>query len=433
MIKKRVAFHTLGCRLNQHETDSLASDFFKGGYEIVESEEDADVHVINTCTVTNRSDQKSRNTINHVCRTKDDALVVVTGCFAVSNREYLEKKRGITYVVDNARKSQIFHLVDAHFKGEILHPNSLDRDLFKFCAAEKSFHTRSMIKIQDGCDNFCSFCIVPLVRGRATSRPPEDILENVRHVMDFGYKEVVLTGVNMGRYRDNEIDFSGLIEKILSLPGNFRVRLSSIEPEPLGDRFIDLLSHPKMCPHLHLCLQSGSERILLLMRRQYNLGEYLSLVSRIRARYPDFNLTTDIIVGFPGETGDDFGATCRIVREVGFSHVHTFKYSKRDGTRAARMPDQVPEKIKNERSEIIRRISRENKYRYRKGLVGKEQTVLVEKVFEGAEAKGYGEHYVPVRFKLDNRCVEGALNSFHTVRITEIGHGEDPALRGVPV
>ena len=198
-----------------------------------------------------------------------------------------------------------------------------------------------MIKIQDGCDNFCTFCIVPMVRGKAVSRSEKDILENIRQVIDLGYKEIVLTGVNISRYDWEGLNFTGLLENILSLDGKFRVRISSIEPEGFGDHLFDLFMHEKLCPHLHLCLQSGSDRILMQMRRAYTLPSYMEIVEQLRTRHPLFNFTTDIMVGFPGETEQDFEATCNVIREVGFSHVHTFKYSRREGTRAARMEEQV--------------------------------------------------------------------------------------------
>ncbi len=431
--RRRVAFETLGCKLNQYETDSIATDFHKAGYEIVPYEGAADAYVVNTCTVTNKSDRKSRNLINRATnRREDDAVVVVTGCFVDSSRDYLEARDDVTYVVDNRRKSRIFHIVDAHFKGEILDPKQIEGDLFAFETAEKGFHTRSMVKIQDGCDNFCTFCIIPFVRGRATSRPLEAILENCRRLVELGSKEIVLTGVNMGRYRDGENDFTSVIAAVLDLPGDFRLRISSLEPEGLDERFVELLDHPKMCPHLHLCLQSGSDRILLQMRRVYRLEDYLDIVRRIRERHPDFNFTTDIIVGFPGETEEDFSESCRVSEEVGFAHIHTFKYSRRDGTRAERMPDQVSEREKSERSERIRTISEANKRRYRESMVGRTERVLVERIDEKGVATGYGEHYVPIAFEaaLAPGCAE---NSFVEVEIHSIDEGADPLLRGRPV
>jgi len=424
-MSRKIAFKTLGCRLNQFETDSLASEFHHAGYRLVDFEDKADVYVVNTCTVTNQSDKKSRSLIQHASHRSGDALVVVTGCMVNSQKEALENQDAPAYFVENDKKTSIFPMVQSHFKGEILHPNSLDPDVFDFKPADRTFHTRSLIKIQDGCDNFCTFCIVPFVRGRAASRPFEKIRENILQVLDFGYREIVLTGVNIGRYGHNGTNFETLIEKILDIPGDFRVRISSIEPDGYGDRFIELFRHPKLMPHLHLCLQSGSDAILLKMRRMYTLSKFVSITEKFRQRHPDFNLTTDIIVGFPGETPDDFHSTCNVVREIGFSHIHTFKYSRRKGTRADRMPDQVPEKVKTERSEIIRQIGEENKRGYRSSLIGTTEHVLVEKTGQGM-ARGYGEHFVPISFPSG----QAKKNSIYPVTIKGIKDGEDPDLSG---
>ncbi len=424
-MSRKIAFKTLGCRLNQFETDSLASEFHNAGYRLVDFEDKADVYVVNTCTVTNQSDKKSRNLINHASRRPGDALVVVTGCMVNSQKEALENRDTSTYFVENNRKTSIFPMVQAHYEGEILHPNTLDPDVFDFKPADRTFHTRSLIKIQDGCDNFCTFCIVPMVRGRAISRPFEKIRENILQVLDFGFREIVLTGVNIGRYDHEGTNFESLVEKILDIPGDFRVRISSIEPDGYGDPFIELFQHPKLMPHLHLCLQSGSDAVLLRMRRMYTLSDFRSIVDKFRNSHPDFNLTTDIIVGFPGETAADFQSTCEVVRDIGFSHIHTFKYSRRKGTRADRMPDQVPEKVKAERSEVIRQIGEENKRQYRTSLIGTTEQVLVEKTSQGM-ARGYGEHYVPIRFQSG----QAEKNRIYPVIIKGIKDGPDPDLIG---
>jgi len=426
-MKRKVAFKTLGCRLNQFETDSILTDFHKSGYSIVEFNEPADVYVVNTCTVTNQGDHKSRTAISQAVHGKEGSLVVVTGCMAENERQYLEKRGDIGYVVSNKSKAGILNLVEAHFHGELPANEFLKEDVFGYTVAEKSFHTRSMIKIQDGCDNFCTFCIVPMVRGRAISRPPLDILENIRQVISLGYKEIVLTGVNISRYDHSGLKFTDLLQKILFMEGKFRVRISSIEPEGFGDHFYDLFSHEKLCPHLHLCLQSGSDRILMKMRRTYNLASYLEIVEQIKRRHPLFNFTTDIMVGFPSETEDDFNATCDTVRQIGFSHVHTFKYSVRRGTRAERMDDQIPEKVRQLRSLIIRDLASENKLKYRRLFKGNKQTVLVEKVMKSGQAKGYGEHYVPVEFS----PLQTGSNYFQTVLIGDISSDSgDNILRG---
>lgn len=425
-VVRRVAFKTLGCRLNQYETDALVTDFDEAGYQLVGFDESPDVVVVNTCTVTNQSDQKSRTVISQAARKNRDAVVVVTGCMANNFKEKLESQDNITFVVENNRKSSVLSLVEAHFSGEILHPDQLPQDVFRYEPVRKSLHTRSAVKIQDGCDNFCTFCIIPMVRGRAVSRPVADVLESVRKTIENGFKEIVITGVNIGRYEDGESRFEDLLARILEVPGDFRVRISSLEPDGFGDRFVDLFSHPKLMPHLHLCLQSGSEKTLLRMRRMYDVEQFRKTINQFRSVYPDFNFTTDIIVGFPGETEEEFQQTIEAVKEFNFSHVHTFKYSVRKGTRAERLENHVPEKIKTARSFQIRELSDENKLQYYQGLIGKIQNILVEKVTK-TKASGYGDLYVPVEFQ----AKDIQKNTIHAVKLTSFsGEGEQLVLVG---
>jgi threonylcarbamoyladenosine tRNA methylthiotransferase MtaB len=422
----KVSFKTLGCRLNQYETDALVSEFHNGGYEIAGFDEKADIYVINTCTVTNQSDQKSRNSISQAINRYPGSLLVVTGCMVNNYRDILEKNERITYVVDNEHKSSIFSLIDSHIRGEILHPEQLPVNVFGFETVDKSLHTRTSVKIQDGCDNFCTFCIIPKVRGRAISRPPEDIFNNIRTVIDNGFKEIVLTGVNIGRYNYDGLRFENLVEQLIEIPGDFRIRISSIEPDGFGPDFARLFHHPKLAPHLHLCLQSGSDPILLKMRRMYTVKGFMDVVERCKKEHPDFNFTTDIMVGFPGETEQDFEETCNLARKVEFSHIHTFRYSKRKGTRAERMEEQVPEKQKVIRSQIIRDISSSNKIKYYNSMIGKIQRVLVEKINKNGIAQGYGEHYIPVRFKAHS----AEINTFQNVTLRSIEQGKEPSVTG---
>ncbi|MCF8309712.1 MAG: tRNA (N(6)-L-threonylcarbamoyladenosine(37)-C(2))-methylthiotransferase MtaB [Bacteroidales bacterium] len=427
-MSRKIAFRTLGCRLNQYETDALASTFKNNDYKIVDYNDKADVYVVNTCTVTKQSDTKSRNIIRQATKTNEDALVVVTGCMVNNHRDKLEQSLdNVTYFVENEEKSQIYNLIDAHYKGEVYHPKRDSANLFNYDAAKHTFHTRSMIKIQDGCDNFCTFCIIPSVRGRAKSRPYEDIEENIRKVVGYGYKEIVLTGVNIGRYHYNGMKFDDLIERVLEIPGDFRVRISSIEPDGFGKKLYQLFRHPKLAPHLHLCLQSGSDKTLLKMRRMYTVDEFRQIVNDVRAVRPDFNFTTDVIVGFPGETEEDFNETVNVVKELGFSHIHTFKYSMREGTRAARMKEHLPDKLKSQRSEIIRDLTADNKLNYRKSFIGKQQRVLVEKIDKEGYAHGYGEHYIPVKFAGDNL----KKNEFYDVDLKDIEEGDEPVMIGL--
>jgi threonylcarbamoyladenosine tRNA methylthiotransferase MtaB len=423
---KKVAFKTLGCRLNLYETDALASQFVKGDFEIVDFDADADVYVINTCTVTNQSDQKSRQVINQATRLNPDALTIVTGCMATNYKQQLADHERIDYVVDNDHKTSLLSLVDAHYRGEVINPDNFDKDLFNYAPAEETFHTRSFIKIQDGCDNFCTFCIVPKVRGRAISRKPEDIFENIRKVIDFGYKEIVLTGVNIGRYQYGDLNFESLVEAILEIPGDFRVRISSIEPDGYEESFFRLFQNPKLTPHMHICLQSGSEDILLKMRRMYTAREFLEIADRLKSDYPDFNLTTDIIAGFPGETEEDFQKTLEVMDQINFGHVHTFKYSVRKGTRAERMDGHLPEKVKTERSKVVREKADASKLAYRSSFIGKKQKVLVETFDRDGFARGYGENYVPVLIREKGL----SRNRFYNVHIKDIIRLDEPVLVG---
>lgn len=430
-MSMKAAFKTLGCRLNQFETDSIITDFSKAGYEIVPFNEEADVYIVNTCTVTNQSDQKSKNTINQAVRhAGQKGLTVVTGCMVTSQKEYLENRDDLTYVVDNKKKTSVFPLVDAHVKGEIIHPNDLKQDLFNFSVVEDGFHTRSMIKIQDGCNNFCTYCIVPKVRGRASSRPVEDVLDNIRRIIDSGRKEIVLTGVNISRYKSEGIDFEHLVKKILDLPGDFRVRISSMEPEGFSEKFIDLFAHPKLCQHLHLCLQSGSDKVLEQMRRFYEVKQFRNIVDTFRKRYPLFNFTTDIIVGFPGETDALFQESYNVAKEIGFGHIHTFKYSVRKGTVAEKMNGHIPDKIKVARSEQIRKLAEESKLAYRQSFIDKVQTMLIEKPDTEKGATGYGENFIPIvldqQFKVEK-------NSFQKVKLTGILNDKERSVKGVLV
>lgn len=425
----RVAFTTLGCKLNQYETDSLATQFQEAGYQIVDFAEPADAYVINSCTVTNKADRKSRNMLYRARRggVTDQSLVVLTGCFVENHRDEVESDAH-TMVVPNEQKQSIFSLVDGHFRSEVIHPAG---SLFDFPSPSRIFHTRSMVKIQDGCDNFCTFCIIPQVRGRAVSRPADDVVADVTTLVEGGAKEVVLTGVNMGSYSCEGVKFLGLVDRCLEVSGDFRLRLSSLEPDKLSPRFVELFDHPKMCPHLHLCVQSASERVLLAMRRQYTFARFRQIAERLRARDGSFNITTDVIVGFPGETPVDLAQTVEAVSEIGFGHVHTFAYSRRSTTRADRMEGQIPEPIKADRSRQVRVAAEGQKRRYRESLIGSRQRMLIEQLqVDGARvvATGYGEYYVPLRLEVDTASATLLANSFVTVAATGIDDGDDPAL-----
>jgi threonylcarbamoyladenosine tRNA methylthiotransferase MtaB len=416
VTRPTVAFETLGCKLNQFETDGIAAEFLRLGWTIVDPGGAADAYVVNTCTVTAHADKKSRRTVS--AHTPGPGVVVVTGCFAESARETLEDEPGVTFVVPNARKNQIAALVDSHRRGEVSAPATPGPDPFGFAVDGKVFHTRAGLKIQDGCDNFCSFCIIPSVRGRAVSRPRDAVLAAARSALQNGRKELVLTGINLGRWSDGTLGFTGLVRDLLAIDGDWRLRITSLEPA-LDEAFADLLGHPKLCPHLHLCLQSASPRVLLAMRREYNLEQYTALVDRLRARQPGLNLTTDLLVGFPGETDADFERSLEAVETYEFGFVHVFPYSRRQDTRADRMPGQVPEAVKAERSRRLQARADEARRQRMGALVGIERRVLVETPDQGRLAggwlRGLTEDYFPVRF-----CGQTAWNTFERVRLSTV-------------
>ena len=448
-----IAFTNLGCRLNIAESDALAARFLAAGYRVVTRGESPDVVVVNTCTVTGQADRKSRNALRratqpatgglaHANPTPAGApatgrdrrglrpLVVATGCYITAQGGVACDLPGVDYAVDNDRKSQIFDLVAAHLAGEVVDPAALPADPFGYCPGPQPLHTRATIKIQDGCDNFCTFCIIPAVRGRARSRPAPAILQEARRLLAAGHHELVLSGVNIGRYDWCGWSFSRLLQELLELPGEYRIRVSSLEPDPLDERFLELTAHDKLCPHLHLCLQSGSDRVLLRMRREYDVDRYLDLIARIRATWerrgvpPHFS--TDVLVGFPGETDADFARTLAVCEGVDFGHIHTFRYSPRAGTRAARLPDAVPEPVKAQRSAAVRELAAAGHRRLAQRFRGREQLVLVEET-TGGVAAGYGESYLRIRFPAAGQPAAGELR-----RVTVTGAQADGVLTAIP-
>ncbi|MFW5826514.1 MAG: tRNA (N(6)-L-threonylcarbamoyladenosine(37)-C(2))-methylthiotransferase MtaB [Alkalispirochaeta sp.] len=446
-----VAFETLGCKLNQYETDAIATELRERGFTVVDGTDGADAYVINSCTVTNKADRKSRNTLNRAVRSAGSTgVVVLTGCFVDSHKEDLVDTAA-TYVVDNTHKNTIPEVLDAHFRGEVVDPNDLDPNVFGFSPPQRIFHTRTNLKIQDGCDNFCTFCIIPFVRGRARSRPAEAVLHEAQQAIGNGARELVLTGVNMSRYHADGTDFVELVHGILALDGDFRLRISSLEPDQLDQRFVDLFRHPKMCPHLHLCLQSGSDRILLAMRRMYTVGQYLDVVERLREVDPDFTITTDVIVGFPGEGEAEFTESLSVADRADVAHVHMFPYSVRSGTRAERMPHHVSTEEKRARGTRVQEAAEERKRRIRERFVGRRQRVLVEQIHtspDGPLATGLSEYYHPVSIMIaadaDHEAnadrkpdaeagltaigADLAPNTFYDVEIIAVGSGDDPPL-----
>jgi threonylcarbamoyladenosine tRNA methylthiotransferase MtaB len=384
----KIKIVSLGCRLNQSEIESVSTALQERGHDITRTG-GADVFIINSCSVTGKSEGKTRRLISRaVHEAGTDGKIIIAGCMA--GRLY---KDGNIYYVPNDYKSLIPDLVGGWDTFNALEPRAGSR--FAFEAPLRSSTNRVNLKIQDGCDNFCSYCIVPLVRGKPQSKPASQVKEEFTRLVRAGYKEIILTGVMIGKYQSGDDGLADLTEELLSTEGRFRVHLTSLTPVYLSPRLMGLFAHGKMVKHLHLSLQSGSNAVLKMMNRTYTREQYISLAESIRGKIPDFNLTTDVIVGFPGESEADFRDTIDLIKKAGFSHVHTFRYSPRPGTRAAEMKDTVPEAEKKERSREIISISAIKKREYYSRFNGRKSTFLSERSRLGITS-GFNEYYAPV-------------------------------------
>ena len=425
----KVAFHTLGCKVNHYETEAIKEAFVSRGAEVVGEEEFADVYIINTCTVTNIADRKSRQFIRRAKRVNPDALVAVTGCYAQVAADEIAEMPEVDLIVGNGRKSEICGLVmqklqevPAEEKADVL---VLPREELTFyedmgrIEAGSDGMTRAYIKIQEGCDRFCSYCLIPYARGPVRSRPAEDIVEEVSSLVEAGHREIVLTGINTALYGTEpgaECSLSQLLTMLDALEEpegkDFRIRLSSLEPTGVDkDNVEEIIRHRRLCHHLHLSVQ-----VLKSMNRHYTRAEYLEIVKALRDYDPDFGITTDIIVGFPGETEEDFRDTLDIVKEAFFGKTHVFRYSPRRGTAGARLKGAVPEGIKKERSAILEEAAEEVARDFRLSITGKEQTVLIEEEEDGYMT-GYTGNYIKAYIKVPEGAAvkEPAPGEFCTV------------------
>jgi len=428
----KVAFTTLGCRTNQHDTAEMQVILKKEGYAIVDSSETADIYVINTCTVTARSDYSSRLAVKKSLAINENATVIFTGCYAQLNPEDSSKMKGLDIVLGNADKLKIAEVLKAKLKNDSLQKESslaevymsdihADREFQTLPVTQFQGRTKAFIKVQTGCDESCSFCTVVRARGSSASDTRENILDNVRHAIDGGYKEITLTGINLGTWGMDfhlKETFSSLVEDIANLNGNFRVRLSSINPMEIDDHLIELISqHEKICPHLHIPLQSGDTEVLSKMKRNYNAKQYEHIVRRASEKISPLGLGADVIVGFPGESEVSFEHTRKLIEELPFSYLHVFSYSPRSGTEAHNFKNNIKNITKKERNLILNDLVKEKARQFYKSFIGKKVTVLVEerKQADGV-LKGYSEHYIPVSID-----AEGFLqNQLVSVLITEI-------------
>ena len=412
---RRVAFITLGCKVNQYETNAMAQEFIEKGYKIVEHTEVADIYVINTCTVTNMSDRKSRQMLRRVKELNKEAIIVACGCYVQVAKEEVEKIEEVDLILGNNEKKNIVELVEKFQNEKIGKEKKSEleevedvmhkKDFVEFGNVVYTEKTRAVIKVQDGCDRFCSYCIIPYARGRVRSRKPENVISEVEKISKKGIKEVVITGIHIASYGKDfkeEYRLIDLLEEINKIDGIERIELGSIEPLLITEEFVKRLKKlEKICHHFHLSLQSGCNETLKRMNRRYSIEEFKNIVDLLKKNYEDVNLTTDIIVGFPGETEEEFNKTYEFLKEIKFYKMHIFKYSQRKGTKAAVMKGQIDGNKKEERSRKLIELSDKNEEEYNKKYIGKEVEILWEEEKEGFY-KGHTKNYILAYLKADN-------------------------------
>ena len=426
MKAKKVAFLTLGCKVNQYETNAMSEKLVEAGYEIIENPNDADICIINTCSVTNMSDRKSRQMIRKVKEKNKNVILVVTGCYAQVSKEEISQMPEVDIIIGNNEKKDILRYIEQFIQEKYLNVQVKDAfepiEFVDFGIITYSEKTRAAIKVQDGCDRFCSYCIIPYARGRVRSRKPESVINEIKAVAEKGIQEVVITGIHIASYgKDfkNGYKLIDLLEEINKIEGIRRIRLGSIEPILITDEFISrLVKLEKICHHFHLSLQSGCDETLKRMNRRYNTSEFKEVVERIRNAYEDVILTTDIIVGFPGETQEEFKCTYEFLKGIKFYKMHVFPYSIRKGTKAAEMPKQIDGTEKERRSKILIELSNQNQLEYNKNYIGKTVEVLIEE-----DSKGHTANYIVVK-------VDGAENLENKIINAQIVNVKDEILEG---
>ena len=403
----RVKGISLGCKVNTYEIEYVLSSFKDKGYEIVNDL--ADIYVINTCSVTNMSDAKSRKVINRVIRENPNAIIVVMGCMIEANKDY--SNDGINIIIGNKDKNKVVELVEEFINDKKnikrLYPD-FDEEFEDMFITNMEGRTRAFVKIQDGCENFCSYCIIPYTRGKCRSKDKDVVLKEINTLVNNGYKEIVLTGIHTGHYgEDSNVSFPSLLKEIIKINNLKRLRISSIEITELNEDFMDVFKNSDLIvPHLHIPLQAGSDEILKSMNRKYDLDYYRNKIAELRNIKQNLSITTDVIVGFPGETDELFNETVSFVKEIGFSKIHVFPYSRRHGTKADTMPNQIDEQVKKERVNELIKVSDELEKKYLDSFINKEVEVLVEKSVDG-KSFGHTGNYLEV--EINSVCEKNSL------------------------
>ena len=417
----KVAIYTLGCKVNLYESEVIMNSFKKRGYEIVDFEDKADIVIINTCTVTNTSDKKSRNIIRQAVKKHENAVIVVMGCYSQVRSADIKEIDGVDIIIGNTKKSKVVSLVEEYLKNKksiteidnIMHTDfeAMELDTFET-------RTRAFVKIQDGCNNFCSYCIIPYSRGNIRSKEKDDVVSEIKCLVKNGYKEVVLTGIHTGHYGKDkyDYDFSDLLSELCKIDNLKRIRISSIEITELDSKFIDVLKNNKVIVnHMHIPLQSGCDKTLKEMNRKYDTKYYLDKINLIRSIRPNISITTDLIVGFPNETEEDFNNTLSFLRKVKFSKIHVFPYSRRKGTKADLMDNQIHEQTKHKRVKEVLKLSEELEIEYMNKFTNTDVLVLIEK-FENGIISGHTENYIPVKAN----GVESDINELLMIHIDKM-------------
>ncbi|QAA31726.1 tRNA (N(6)-L-threonylcarbamoyladenosine(37)-C(2))-methylthiotransferase MtaB [Clostridium manihotivorum] len=415
----KVAFSTLGCRVNQYESEAMAEKFIREGYEVVEFDSFADVYVINTCTVTNMGDKKSRQIIGRARRENEEAVIAVVGCYSQIAPTEVGNIEGVDVVLGTRNKGEIVYWVNKAIdegKQQIQVSPVLKNNVFEDLNIEEyQDKTRAFLKIQDGCNRFCSYCLIPYARGAVCSKDPEKIKEEVKKLSEHGFKEIILSGIHTASYGvdlEQKVTLVDILEVIEAIDGIERVRIGSIDPTFFTEEVVDRISKlKKLCHHFHLSLQSGCDETLKRMNRKYTAKDYKYIVDVLRKHFQDVSITTDVIVGFPGETEEEFEATYNFLKDIKLTKTHIFKFSPRKGTRAASMEKQVDGNIKEERSKLLIRLNEENEKQFIDALNGSTQKVLFEQAVSNMEGcyEGYTENYVRVVAKFDCDSVIGKI------------------------
>ncbi|MEW6653087.1 MAG: tRNA (N(6)-L-threonylcarbamoyladenosine(37)-C(2))-methylthiotransferase MtaB [Bacteroidota bacterium] len=440
-MSAKVAFYTLGCKLNFSETSTISEQFLNRGFDIVDYNGTADIYVINTCTVTDNADKECRQIIRRALRNNPEAYIIVTGCYAQLRPDEIVKIDGVDAVLGSNEKFKLFEHINKFEKQKLsciyVSPTEKLDEFNSSFSTDGNDRTRAFFKVQDGCDYKCSFCTIPLARGKSRSAKPEEVVNEFKQLLGASFKEIILTGVNIGDYtyffdsnreldlnpglkqdQEQAVDLYLLIKKMLSVEGDYRIRISSIEPNLLNDDILELTANDsRLCNHFHIPLQSGSSKVLKLMQRRYNSNDYKSLIHKAVERIPNLAVGVDVIVGFPGETEEDFLETYSLLRDLPISYLHVFTYSERASTKAVDMHEKVDYIERKKRNNMLRNLSEKKRHEFYQNMVGKELTALFEHEEHNGEMRGFTSNYVRIKAPYNSEFI----NKFVPVKIKEIG------------